>query len=173
MSWDFEIDSDVLEEIKVPFLEDATGENAPNSRTTRSVTAAQSELSRWLGKHGGIVVGMIPVKFNNTIAGNDVIRYGFIVDFIFAGGARGRMHIAAIPMRKETIEKKNRVLAMALVNRAEFFKTAFATGIHDPYSNPLMQYLLVDENHTVAQMIVEKQKLTLLGSGVQSPNDES
>lgn len=166
--WDFEIDSDALqEEITVPFLEDATGENAPNSRTTRSVANAQGELSRWVGKHGGIVTGMIPVKFNNTIDGKNVVRYGFVVNFVFAGGASGRMHIAAIPMRKETVEKKNRVLAMALLNRAEFFKAAFASRIHDPYSNPLLQYLLVDGEQSVAQVIIERKQLALLGSGIE------
>lgn len=167
--WDFEIDSDALqEEIIVPFLEDATGENAPNSRTTRSITDAKGELSRWVGKHGGIVTGIIPVKFNTVMNGKEVMRYGFIVDFMFSGGARGRIHIAAIPMRKETIEKKNRVLAMALINRAEFFKTAFTTRIHEPYGNPLLQYLLVDGEQTVAQMIIEKKQLALLGSGVKA-----
>jgi len=166
--WDFEIDSDALKtEIEVPFFEDATGETAPNYRTTRSVTDAQSELSRWLGKHGGIVTGMIPVRFNNAVAAKNVLRYGFIVEFMFGGGARGRMHIAALPLRKESVDKKNRVLAMALLNRAEYFKAAFTTRIHDPYSNPLLQYLLVDGDKTVAQVIVEQKSLVLLGSGVK------
>lgn len=168
MMWEFEIDSDALKkEIEVPFFEDATGETAPNYSTKRTVEDAQSELSRWVGKHGGIVVGLSPVKFNATIKNKIVVRYGYILDFIFGGGARGRMHIAGLPMKAETPDKKNRILAMALLNRAELFKTAFTTRIHDPYSNPLFQYLLVDDNHTVAQMLIEKQQLNLLGSGVE------
>lgn len=167
--WEFEIDSDALKtEIEVPFIEDATGETAPNYSTKRSVTDAQSELSRWVGKHSGIVVGITPVKFNNTIAGKNIIRYGYVVDFMFLGGARGRMHIAGLPIRKETPAKKEQVLAMALLNRAEFFKTAYATRIHDPHSNPLLQYLLVDGERTVAQVIVEQKQLALLGAGVKA-----
>lgn len=166
--WSFEIDNDALKhEIEVPFFEDATGETAPNYSTKRSVAEAQSELSRWVAQHGGIVVGLTPVKFNATIKNKNVIRYGYIVDFIFGGGARGRMHVAALPMRTETPDKKNRVLAMALLNRAEFFKSAFATRIHDPYSNPLFQYLLVDGERTVSQVIVEQKQFALLGSGVE------
>lgn len=120
---------------------------------------------------GGIMTGIIPVKFNDTIGGKNVIRYGYVVEFMFTGGARGRMHIAAIPMRKETTTKKNQVLAMALVNRAEFFKTAYSTRIHDPYSNPLFEYLLLDGDKTVAQMIVEKKNLAMLGAGLKSDTD--
>lgn len=166
--WDFEIDSDALkDEINVPFFEDATGDTAPNYRTRRTVLEAQGELSRWVGKHGGIVTGIIPVKFNSDRG----IRYGYIVEFMFQGGARGRIHVAALPMRTESSPKKEQVLAQALLNRAEFFKAAFTSRIHDPYSNPLLQYLLVDGEHTVAQMIVEKKKLLLLGSGVKPNTD--
>jgi hypothetical protein len=174
MSWEFEIDSDALKtEIEVPFIEDATGDTAPNYSTKRTIAGAQSELSRWIGKNGGIVTGMLPVKFSNTIAGKNVVRYGYVVNFIFVGGARGQMHVAGLPIRKETPAKKDQVLAMALLNRAELFKTAFTTRVHDPHSNPLIQYLLVDDKHTVAQMVIEKQQLNmnLLGSGEQQPTD--
>lgn len=161
MSWHFDIDESVVQqEMSVPYFEDANGDTAPNYRTTRSLSEAQSELARWVGKHGGIVTGLLPVRF--TV--DNKLRYGFVVEFMFAGGARGRMHIAGLPLRKETSVKKDRVLAMALLNRAEFFKSAYTTRIHDPYSNPLLQYLLVDGEHTVAQMITERKQL-LLGQG--------
>lgn len=77
-------------------------------------------------------------------------------------GRIGEIRVAGLPMRATTPAKEQRVRTQALLTVATMLETARVAQIFNPDANPLIPYLLVDGQHTIAEAIQQKM---LLGAG--------
>lgn len=163
MEFQFTPDSQQAQ-IEVPFIEDATAATAPyytanaNARKkgtdVNKITRLHSEIGVELGKLGAILTGIIP----GTYGSGKAKRYGYVIRFVY-GGAQGVIHVAGLPMRSETPNKKQDVLVQALSIVRDWLKSAVTARVFNPRSDVLIPYLLVDKEHTVADYIADRGKL--------------
>lgn len=132
----------------VPYFEDAKASIAPYYSTHMKVVSAMELVIKELSKLGGAQPHFIEGTFK--IAGQT--RYGYEIRFLY-GGLPAEMVVAGLPMRAiETQIKRNRVLAQALLIVRDQLKAAISGKIFAPTSDPLMQYLLIEDgSQTVAQ----------------------
>lgn len=162
MSFDFRLDPDALELDRLPFFEEATAANSQYHSSQRSIEEAQDEVRQSMARLGGAVTRFIPVIFEHPE------RLGFLIEYVFAGGAFGRLPVAALPIRRRTAKRDERARVQALLIAADMLNAAANGQQHVPTSNPLFLHLLVDGEHTIAQMLVKRQQLPeafLLPSG--------
>lgn len=133
--------------IKVPYYENATKDTAPYYSSTRTVDAAKQEVLQHL--HALNAVGSFQEGDFNV---NGQKRRGYVLHFTL-NGAAGRMIVAGLPIATSTPNKVDRVRVQALLNLADWLKNAITTQVFSPGLNPLIPFMLVDENRTVADMV--------------------
>jgi hypothetical protein len=151
----FRIDKDALhnEAHSLIYFEDAGAENSQYHKSRRDIESAQQEVQTAINRLNGAVTQFIPVIFENPE------RVGYIVEYVFRGGAFGQLPIAALPIRQETPRRRERARVQALLIAADMFHAAANAQQHTPLNNPLLLHLLADGEHTIAQMIAERQEL--------------
>lgn len=165
MEFAFTPDNQVTQ-IDVPFYEDARADFAPYYSVVRKgngeakLSEGRSKVSIELGKLGAIVSGIIPGTFGSGKAK----RYGFVIRFMY-GQTPGVIHVAGLPMKHETAEKKQAVMVQALYNVCDWLKSAITNRVFSPGSDMLIPYLLVDGKHTIAEYITSMGKLPALSAG--------
>ncbi len=155
MSFTFRIDKSALVETDMLFFEDANASNSQyhTSGEKRSIESAQEEVRRAFARLGGAVVSFIPVVFEKPD------RVGYLIEFVFRGGAYGQFPVAGLPIRTSTDIRKTRARVQALMVAADILDANANAARHIPLSNPLLMHLLVDGKQTIAQMIAERQQL--------------
>lgn len=153
MTFQFRIDPDALKAPQMPYFEDATADNSQFHRARRTVEEAQQEVRNAIARLGGAIVQFIPVIFEQPT------RYGYMIEYVFRGGAFGQYPVAALPIKSETAHRKDRARVQALLVAAHMLDAAANAQQHMPLSNPLMLHLLADGKQTIAQMIAERQSL--------------
>jgi hypothetical protein len=145
-------------QIYVPFIEDARADFAPYYTTKKTVIEVQGEIAAELGKLGGFVNAFMPGWF-----GDKPKRYGFEIRFTFKG-AHGLIRVAGLPMRSETPTKKNQVAVQSLCIVRDWIKNMVTSQVFMPGNEPLMQFLLVDNQKTLAEYLLETGRLPMLAA---------
>lgn len=141
--------------LRVPYLEEARADFAPYYRTGKTESAIQTEIITELAKLGG---GSIQFR-RGFFGAKSAKRHGYIINFTL-GGQPARMEVAGLPIRDaETQKKIEQVCVQALCNVRDWIKAAVTAQVFAPGSNPLIQYLLVDKDRTLAQALIEDRQI--------------
>ena len=162
MTYSFRIDPDALIEDTTLYLEDANAKNSQYHAVNRDIEAAQEDVKRAFSRLGGAVIQFIPVIFEKPE------RCGYLIEYVFRGGAFGQFPVAGLPIRNETDHKKDKARRQALMIAADILDASANSQRHIPLSNPLLLHLLADGEQTIAQIIATRQQLPerfLLSSG--------
>lgn len=137
----------------IPFFEDARADHAPYYSSTKTLRAVRTEVIAEMAKLDAAVV-----SFREGFFGNGPRRYGYEITFIY-GSTRGRIAVAGLPLRNETPAKIVRVRVQALLIVRDWLKASVTQPVFSPGSSPLMQFLLVDGERTLAQFLQEERRL--------------
>ena len=141
---------------KIPYIEDARSDYAPYYSSSVSVQSAQAAVAVELGKLGGILTAFVAGVFDLSPK-----RYGYEIRFLFAGRP-GVIRVAGLPIKaKETDAKLKQVRVQALLVVRDWLKSSVTSAIFAPNSNILYQHLLVDQNQTIADLLVKSGQLYL------------
>lgn len=155
MTYQFRIDPSALQQQDILYFEDANSSNSQfhASHGRRDIPSAQEEVRRAISRLGGAIVQFIPVIFENPD------RVGYLIEYVFRGGAFGQYPIAGLPIRSSTEKRHEAARIQALMVAAQMLDSAANAQRHMPLSNPLLLHLLADGQKTIAQMIAERQSL--------------
>lgn len=116
MSYTFRVDTSALKNQDILYFEDANASNSQYhaSGDKRSIESAQDNVRRAFSRLGGAVVSFIPVVFE------DPDRVGYLIEFVFRGGAYGQFPVAGLPIRSSTAEvRKTHARVQALMVAAD------------------------------------------------------
>jgi hypothetical protein len=157
--FDFTPDKPAAARITVPYLEDANADTAPYYSSTRTVEAAKTEVSDRLGALGGSIISFQGGTFDI----NKQKRFGFVIRFVLNvepfNNAEGVIRVAGLPIRIPSDTKERRVKVQALLNVADWLKTAMTSRIFSPDAHPLVPYLLMPakdgQMYTVTEAIAQ------------------
>lgn len=144
-----------------PFFEDSSGAEIPGWRTRKDPETLQGEVSAALRKLGASNVYFEVGKFSGKVK-----RYGYRIHFQYAGG-RGRYDCAALPMRKETDNKKRQALSQALFLIRNKFEAMALAHVYEPDAMPLVPYLIGASGQTVTEALRAGGMLPMLGNGAK------
>lgn len=149
--------------IQVPFIEEARASFAPHYSAKKTLAQAEREVIAELAKLDAGSIRFIEGSFSF-----DKPRYGYRITF-FYGGAQGRIEVAGLPIKGTvTKAKKKQVLVQALLNVRDWCKAAVTAKVFAPGINPLIPYLIIDGERTVAEVITSTGNLPVLAAGINS-----
>lgn len=146
-------------QIQVPYLEDARADFAPyyaiHDVRKKSISAAQNDVSAEIVKLGGSSIWFQEGYFGRKPSE----RHGYVLHFEY-GGIPARMIVAGLPIKAGATDLKiKRVRLQALYILRDWLKSAVTAQVFSPGNHPLMQFLLVDGRRTLAEMIIEENKV--------------
>lgn len=140
--------------LKVPYFEDASSLlGVIGHSTQRSEQELRVEIERAMGHLGAAVLLFQAGKFGN--------RYGYRIEFRW-GGARGRIDVAALPLRKETPGKIKRCKLQALFSVMHKLQGQFNSQLNMPGDVPLVPYMLDASGRTLIEAMREEGQLPAL-----------
>lgn len=142
----------------VPYFEDH--KSIPGYRTTKSTKRLQNEIASLFDRLGGGGVTFIPGTFDGK-----PLRYGYSIAFFLEGGVKGRIEIAALPLRHYTDTKKEKALAQALYLLRNKLEAQAFELIYEPGSIPLLPYLIGEGGRTVTEALIGSGALPQLTAG--------
>ena len=144
--------------VNIPYFEDVSTEKhgLKGHRTRKSIRDLENEIRDMMGRLGGGVTSFVSGTFSAT-----PLRYGIRVEFVL-GSARGRIDVAALPMRGRGDATKEAALKQALVAVRDMLQAQYDTLFFLPGAVPLVPYLLGPNGKTVTEMLVENGNLPLL-----------
>lgn len=142
-----------------PWFEDSSKLEIPGRGTQKSTEKLQQEIAAILGKMGAFAIYYTSGQFPGKPT-----RFGYRVHFQWANAA-GRIDIAALPMKHETPDKKQKALAQALYLFRDKVQADFYASMYEPGGLPLIAYLLDNNGKTVTEALIESGNLPLLKSG--------
>lgn len=162
MQWSFTPDSRTST-IETPFFEDARADFAPyySTNVSASLKDAQELVIKELRKLDAKTTAFQSGKF--IIGGRE--RCGYVIEFLM-NNQSGRIAVAGLPMKSPKPDKETRVRIQCLLNVRDWLKAAVTMQVFSPDTSPLIPYLLVDGQHTVADYILSKGQLPLLAAPV-------
>lgn len=158
MTMYFEPTDDALD-IPLPYFEDARADFAPyyRSHENHSLEDAQDRVRVEFGKLGAAVLSFQPGYF---VEGN-MRRFGYHIRFYYQGktgvypvaGLPSRVKYDPVRQKKEQRTKQDKIAIQALLNVAEQLKAMVTARVFSPGGMPLLPYLLVDGERTLAQVM--------------------
>lgn len=156
--------------IEVPYLEEARADFAPyysiKDVREKSISAVQGEVSKEITKLGGGAIWFQEGYFGRK----PDERNGYVLHFEY-GGIPARIIVAGLPIRDAATELKiKRVKLQALYILRDWLKAAVTTQVFSPGNHPLIQFLLIEGNRTLAEAIIETRKLPNLNPLLETGN---
>lgn len=148
------------QKLVIPFFDEQPGKDIPGRGTEKSCDKLQQEIRELLYKLGAFDTVFTPGIFDEKPK-----RYGYRMTFRLAG-ASGRIEIAALPIRTETPNKKDRALAQALYLVRGWLESEVFSQVYRPGSIPLMPYLLDEKGRTVSEALLANGGLPMLAPTV-------
>lgn len=146
--------------LDAPYFEEAKADIAPYYSSTLSIENVKVEIGILIGRLGGEAAVFKAGYFGPATKR----RYGYHLEFQMAG-MPARMTVAGLPiLHKETPNKIEGVKRQALLIVRDWLKSAVTSHVFAPGGNPLVQFLLVDGNRTLVEVMVEDKKIPLLTS---------
>jgi hypothetical protein len=146
-------------DLLIPYFEEAKNEDGVIGYSTqKSLKTLKAEITAGFGRLGGSVIGFQSGKFGK--------RYGFRIDFTFAG-VPGRMDIAALPIKKETESRVDKAKRHALYSVQKRLEAEYSTALIMPGDVPLMPYMLNSEGKTVLEVMREMGEIPALPESIE------
>jgi len=143
-------------QIEVPFFEDARADTAPYYAAEVSLVKAEEQVREGILKLGG---GSIQIQAGIFVDEDTRQRDGYVIGFRM-GGMPGILQVAGLPMRNSRTPKKvEQARKQALLNVAEWLRAAYTSMIFNPGGAPLVPFLLVDGERTVAHYMQQEGRL--------------
>jgi len=145
---------DDQENVSVPYFEDASSMiGVIGHSTQRTERELQVEIERAMGYLGAGVSFFQSGKFGD--------RYGYRIEFVWRG-AKGRIDVAALPLRKETRSKIDRCKRQALYSVMHKLQGQFNSQLNMPGDVPLVPYMLDIQGRTLIEAMRERDELPAL-----------
>lgn len=156
--------------VDVPYFENAKAEDGwQGHATTKSLKTLQAEISTAIGRMGGSVIEFRQGKFQV----GKVERPGFQLLYAIAG-QQGRMDIAALPIKKDSRNRRSegkrteQSIRMALYMVRLALDGAYLLSKLSPGYAPLIPFMLDKSGQTVSELWNNTQQFKAL-----KPPDES
>lgn len=147
--------------INVPYFEDSQKLKVPGRGTHKSVDRLQTEIRELMMRLDAGNIVFTPGKFPVSVG--VPARYGWLMTFS-ANGLKGRMEIAALPMRNETPIRKDEALRQALYLVRNWLESEVFSMMYRPGAVPLIPFLIGAGNKTVTESLVESTNVPLLSA---------
>ena len=106
-------------------------------------------------------MGHLGAAVSHFQSGKFADRYGYRIEFIWRG-ARGRIDVAALPLRKETPGKIKRCKRQALFSVMHKLQGQFNSQLNMPGDVPLVPYMLDASGRTLIEAMREEGQLPAL-----------
>lgn len=151
-------DKTELQKQAVPYFDDQSDAKIPGRGTEKSLASLQGEIIELMGRLGAGGVTFVPGTHPGTPK-----RYGFQIRFNI-NGVQGRIDVAALPIRNETVNRKDRALAQALFLIRNWLEAEVFSSIYRPGTISLLPFLIDDTGRTVTETLLFSGKLPLLTS---------
>lgn len=149
------------DELTIPYFEDASSSlGVVGHSTNRSERELKVEIERAMGYLGASVSLFQAGKFDN--------RYGYRIEFVW-GGAKGRIDVAALPIRKETPARISQAKRQSLYSVMMRLSSQFNSQLVMPGDVPLVPFMLDKEGRTLIEAMRERGKLPAL----PAPNQDA
>ena len=144
------------DDLTIPYFEDASSSlGIVGHSTNRSERELKVEIERAMGHLGASVTLFQAGKFAD--------RFGYRIEFLW-GGSKGRIDVAALPIRKETegrISQARRHALYSVMNRLE---SQFNSQLVMPGDVPLVPYMMDNKGRTMIEAMREEGRLPALPS---------
>lgn len=147
---------------EIPYFEDSREHDVPGRGTEKSITRLQGEVIDALTRMDADSIYFVPGKYPTAVGGR--LRYGYQINFRYQG-IPCQMDCAALPLRSETVERKNRALAQALYLLRDELKAQANALLYRPGTIPFLPYLVGPGGETFTQLVARTQKVPMLGAG--------
>lgn len=147
--------------VNVPYFEDSQKLKVPGRETEKSIERLQSEIKELMLRLDAGNISFTPGKFPVSIGVPE--RYGFLMTFS-VNGLKGRMEIAALPMRSETSLRKNKALRQALFLVRNWLESEVFSMMYRPGAVPLIPFLIGAGGKTVTEKLIESTDVPLLSA---------
>lgn len=147
---------------EIPYYEESRAHDVPGRGTEKSITRLQSEVIDALTRLGADSIYFVPGQYPAGRGGR--VRYGYQINFRYQG-IPCQMDCAALPLRRETENLKNRALAQALYLVRDELKAQANAQLYRPGTIPFLANMLGPGGKTFTQYVAETRKLPLLGAG--------
>lgn len=142
--------------LEVPFFEDITAKDVPGRGVTKPIDFYQKQIVNLMLKLGAGKVLFVPGTFPTLPK-----RYGYQITFSL-NGIPGRIDVAALPMKKETPNRKDRALAQAIYLLQLWLEAEVFSTIYRPGAISLVPYLIGEGGKTVTEALAERANLPQL-----------
>lgn len=145
---------DEHDDLTIPYYEDASSSlGVVGHATSKKERELKVEIERAMGHLGASVTLFQPGKFGD--------RYGYRIEFSW-GGARGRIDVAALPIRKETESRIKKAKRHALYSVMLKLEAQFNSQLVMPGDVPLMPYMVDKKGRTILEAMREDGALPQL-----------
>ena len=145
---------DERDELNVPYFEDASSMlGVIGHSTQRSEQELRIEIERAMAHLGATVSFFQPGKFGD--------RYGYRIEFLWRG-AKGRIDVAALPLKKETEGRIKKCKRQALFSVMHKLQGQFNSQLNMPGDVPLVPYMLDASGKTLIEAMRERDELPAL-----------
>ena len=143
----------------IPYFEDSQDRKIPGRGTEKSADKLQQEIRQLMLELDAGNIVFSPGKFE--VAPGVPARYGWLMTFS-ANGLKGRMEIAALPMRHESPAKKDQALRQALYLVRNWLESEVFSVLYRPGAVPLIPFLIGTGNKTITEALLESTDIPLL-----------
>lgn len=148
--------------LNVPYFEDASSMlGVIGHSTQRSERELQVEIERAMGHLGAGVSFFQSGRFGD--------RYGYRIEFMWRG-AKGRIDVAALPLKKETPSKIDKAKRQALFSVMHKLQGQFNSQLNMPGDVPLVPYMLDTQGRTLIEAMRERNELPALTDSESDPD---
>ena len=143
----------------IPYFEDSQDRKIPGRGTEKSADKLQQEIRQLMLELDAGNIVFSPGKFE--VSPGVPARYGWLMTFS-ANGLKGRMEIAALPMRRESPAKKDQALRQALYLVRNWLESEVFSVLYRPGAVPLIPFLIGTGNKTITEALLESTDIPLL-----------
>lgn len=155
---DFEV-----KESAVPWFEDATAElGIKGHYTKQGIDELKTAIKAAMSSLGGGVTSFMTGRFPTKPP-----RYGYQIRFNY-GNRKGKIEIAALPLKKPTPGKQKQALKQALYTVREMLESQFNSSKLVPGSAPLVPFMIDDQGRTLAEALAESAAIPLLSPPLEA-----
>lgn len=142
------------DDLTIPYFEDSSASlGVVGHSTNRSERELKVEIERAVGHLGASIVLFQAGKFGN--------RFGYRIEFLW-GGSKGRIDVAALPLRKETSSRISQAKRHALYSVMMRLMSQFNSQLVMPGDVPLVPYMLDKEGRTLIEAMREQGQVPAL-----------
>lgn len=146
----------------IPFFEDSQDAKIPGRRTTKTEEVLQKEVRNLMLQLDAGNIVFSPGKFEVSV--NSKPRYGWLMTFSI-NGLKGRMEIAALPIKHETPSKKDAALRQALFLVRNWLESEVFSIMYRPGAVPLIPFLIGAGDKTITEALIASTDVPLLPTG--------